>query len=1229
MEQPTPTRLFLSYSRSDDEAFVRRLYDGLTAAGFEAWFDRVSMPSRQLTFSAEIEAAITACDRLVLVVGPSAVASDYVTHEWRFAFHQAVICVNPIVRLNGVDAAGETIDGYELLPEDLRGPHVEDFRDDSAFDSYLANLVRQLSEALPPVGKLVAVPTLPDHYLEQGDRIRALRDMVLADLRKPVVVSAASGRVGLYGMGGIGKSLLANALARRPEIRREFPDGVYWVTLGQQPALVQLQHDLAKSLGDQSAFTTAEQGRERLRELLQDRAALLILDDAWHREHAEAFNVIGPRCRILLTTRDSSLVTALAAKENHYQVQLPTVAESRAMLAKAAGMADDRARPAESGAVVEECDRLPLALALCGGMVYGGTSWTDLLEALREHDLQYLSDAHPGEEQHANVWKAIDVSVRVLGEAERRRFAELAVFALDAGAQEAAVETLWAHTARLSGRNARKLLRDFAARSLVQLSDGRMTLHDLVHGFATGMTADAAALHRVLLDAYRAKCPDGWPSGPNDEYFLENLCGHLVAGGSAEDAAALLASARWGLAKCGAGLALSLERDYGTVTQDEALRLLHGALVLSMHVLAVDRAQYASQMTGRLLAHRDKPAISEFLDEVTAAAPRPWIRPLHLCFDAPGGPLVRTLDGGADTVYVTGVSSVAVTPDGKLMISTFGDKVLVWDLEAGRVLHTLAGHSEVVNAVALTADGKQVVSASQDDTLRVWDLESGRTLRTLEGHTRPVKGVAITADGRWAVSASYDRTLKVWELASGRTLFTLEGHTYSVNGVAVTPDGKRAISASGDGTLRVWDLSAGRALRTLEGHSMAVSAVAATADGTLAVSASDDKTLKVWDLESGAVLGTLAGHSEAVSGVAVTADGTRAVSASHDKTLKVWNLKTGRPLCTLPGHSWHVNSVAVTADGKRVVSASDDSTLKVWELANAHAPQTAEGHSNWIGAVAATVDAKRVVSASGDHTLKVWDLESGRVLRTLEGHKGWVTGVAVMADGRSAVSVSYDESLKVWDLESGRTLFTLEGRTGSLTGVALTADGKRAVSLSDYKTLTVWDLETRRALHTLATQESQFYAGTGVAVAADGKIAVSASDARTLKVWDLESGVALRTLEGHSSSVTDVALTMDGKRAVSASSDHVLKIWDLETGSEVLSLAGHANSVNSVALTTTGKRAVSASWDGALRLWDLETGAVLAAFYCEAAPFCCACAAPKWIVAGDQGGRIYFLALEE
>ena len=75
--------------------------------------------------------------------------------------------------------------------------------------------------------------------------------------------------------------------------------------------------------------------------------------------------------------------------------------------------------------------------------------------------------------------------------------------------------------------------------------------------------------------------------------------------------------------------------------------------------------------------------------------------------------------------------------------------------------------------MALTADGKRAVSASYDRTLKVWDLESGRELHTLKGHTDQVTSVAVTADGKRAISACWDSTLKIWDLKDGRELSTL------------------------------------------------------------------------------------------------------------------------------------------------------------------------------------------------------------------------------------------------------------------------------------------------------------------------------------------------------------------------------------------------------------------------------------------------------------------------
>jgi hypothetical protein len=163
------------------------------------------------------------------------------------------------------------------------------------------------------------------------------------------------------------------------------------------------------------------------------------------------------------------------------------------------------------------------------------------------------------------------------------------------------------------------------------------------------------------------------------------------------------------------------------------------------------------------------------------------------------------------------------------------------------LVRTLEGHTDMVQCVAITPDGRLAVSASADGTLTVWDLNAGHALHTLQGHTGPVQSVAVTPDGRLAVSASDDRTLKVWDLNAGHALHTLHGHTDWVGSVAVTPDGRLAVSASHDRTLKVWDVSMGHSFATLRTHAP-LQCCAATPDGKTLLAGDEAGALHILDL---------------------------------------------------------------------------------------------------------------------------------------------------------------------------------------------------------------------------------------------------------------------------------------------------------------------------------------------------------------------------------------------
>ena len=286
--------------------------------------------------------------------------------------------------------------------------------------------------------------------------------------------------------------------------------------------------------------------------------------------------------------------------------------------------------------------------------------------------------------------------------------------------------------------------------------------------------------------------------------------------------------------------------------------------------------------------------------------------------------------------------------------------------------------------------------------------------KTLQSDSGWIRSVAISPNGKILVTGGRSKTIKVWDLANASVLKNLQGHTREINSVAISRDGKTLVSGSLDGTIKVWDLVSGSLGKTLQNNSLSVNSLAISPDSKTLVSGNFNKTIEIWDLASGSLLKTLDGHSQSVKSVAITPDGKTIVSGSLDNTIKVWNLASGSLIKTLDGHAKGVNCIAISPDGKTVVSGSWDNTIKVWDLASGSLRQTLQGHSDLVLSVAISPDGKTLVSGSTDKTIEVWDLASGSLIQTLEGHEDLVLSVAISPDGKTLVSGSWDETIKVW-----------------------------------------------------------------------------------------------------------------------------------------------------------------------------------------------------------------------
>jgi len=623
----------------------------------------------------------------------------------------------------------------------------------------------------------------------------------------------------------------------------------------------------------------------------------------------------------------------------------------------------------------------------------------------------------------------------------------------------------------------------------------------------------------------------------------------------------------------------------------------------------------------------------------------PWVERLNRPLQT-AGPCVQTVP-----VSPTGVSAVAVTPDGRYLIT--GDcegSVRVWDHSTGQCLQTLGGHERAISAVAVTPDGRQAVSGSYDNTLRLWHLEMGTCLRLIEGHTDSVVAVDVTARGELALAGCANGVVKVWSLGTGACLRTLRGDTQWVSALAVTPGGREAVAGGADGKVRVWDLASGACLRVLRGHAAWVEAVAVTPDGRQAVTASLDRTARVWNLATGDCLATLEGHGGYVVGAAATPDGLRVVTGGDrfDGTARTWVLDGGKAWRPPERHTDRVGVLAVAPDGRRAVTGSDDTTVKVWDLVAGTYLKTLRGHREAIGALAVTPDSRGVVSGAGsfgklaEAEVKVWDLASGACAKTFRGHTGQVWALAVTPDGSRALSggggdIAGDIALRIWNLGDGSCFATLQPHSGIITGLALTPDGRQVVAQTHGDAMGLWELATGMCLRTLVHKDLVLT----IAVSSDGRHLFSggssapytaAGAAGDVRVWDLETGDCVRTLRA-GREVLRLALTPDDRRVIWTAGDPLgdaeVHVCDSAGRWDFETLGPSTLGITGLAVTADARRLVTASLDRTVKVWDLTTSEEVACFIGEASIWGCAVNCDGTrIVAGDTNGNVYLLAVQ-
>jgi len=382
--------------------------------------------------------------------------------------------------------------------------------------------------------------------------------------------------------------------------------------------------------------------------------------------------------------------------------------------------------------------------------------------------------------------------------------------------------------------------------------------------------------------------------------------------------------------------------------------------------------------------------------------------------------------------------------------------ILVIDLCTRQQLAAIVDPRPVIG-LALSPDGRVLVTSGFDGILKVWDVEHGVLLHGFKAFIDPVWGLAFSPDGRSFAAGGHNREVKIWDTNSWAETEVLSGHSSTIHCIAFSPDGRRLVSGAEDELALVWPAHANRLPeempQLLRGPQWIdrTPGLAFSPDSRLVTGTAADGTIKVWRTDTMATVATYAMDARTV---AFSPDGRSVLGEGYDGVIRRWMVSGEQPAEIFnPKASfanWQVDSLTPL---ERVTFVADRAAARV-ECRLCEIPSARDGIN--AGAIMSTP----TIAISPDGRTMFVGLPQGRVEArdvatrqrrySVAAHKLNVTALAVSADGRLFASGSLDNSTKLWDAATGRHIATVYAHNRPVWALAFSPDGNiLAAALGD------------------------------------------------------------------------------------------------------------------------------------------------------------------------------------
>ncbi|KAF3186131.1 U3 small nucleolar RNA-associated protein 13 [Orbilia oligospora] len=563
----------------------------------------------------------------------------------------------------------------------------------------------------------------------------------------------------------------------------------------------------------------------------------------------------------------------------------------------------------------------------------------------------------------------------------------------------------------------------------------------------------------------------------------------------------------------------------------------------------------------------------------------------------------------------------ALSGDGRILVSTLDEDVILTDMETGQELARVEGDTEMISTLAITPNASHLVTCSKSFMMRIYTLTVTPTgitatlARAVKAHDAPVITSAIDPTGTLFATGGSDGLVKVWDIKGGFVTHNLRGHGGVISALSffAPPDRNakkwRLASGADDTKIIIWDLSTRKMVKTLEGHNSVVRGLDWSVDGKILVSGGRDAVFIIWETKDWSARGQVP-VIETLETVGLLAPGAKAGQSEGDNSqvvytagdkgsIRLWSSSTGKSIpMAKTDQEDEIVDVIYSKKTNSIISVHNDQTLLVRSLApNLPIARRISGHHDEIIDLQyLTSNDSLIALATNSEDIRILSPNEGSFgdIGVLKGHSDIAICLDRDSTGNWLLSGGKDNEARLWKIDPENPLqherFTcyarFVGHTESLGAVALSRSEPN--------------------------QSSSF--------PTPPKFLITGSKDSTIKRWEvpkapegqnnviIKSSKALFTRKAHDKDINFIDISSDDKLFATASQDRTIKVWSAETGETVGICKGHRRGVWSVkfgpshvtASTVGGEGAgrllLSASGDKTVRLWNLGDYSCLKTF---------------------------------